>query len=198
MKNLMKKIRKSNKGFTLVELIIVIAIIAVLTAVAAPQYIKYVDKGRLAKDQNTAASIQTVVEAALVDLNSDAIDTNDVTAGTVTYDASGTAVAITAHATGGDAALEQKMADALTKCIDVEAEIDSLVDKLIDKKKEVIQVIEQLDSPIEYDIMHRIYVQYMTLREVADHYGKEYGWATTTHGRALKSVKAVMEGEKHG
>ena len=89
---------------------------------------------------------------------------------------------------------KQKMADAITKCIDVEAEIDSLVDRLIDKKKEVIQVIEQLDSPIEYDIMHRIYVQYMTLQEVADHYKKEYGWATTTHGRALKSVQRIREG----
>lgn len=88
---------------------------------------------------------------------------------------------------------KQKMADAITKCIDVEAEIDSLVDRLIDKKKEVIQVIEQLDSPIEYDIMHRIYIQYMSLQEVADHYGKEYGWATTTHGRALKSVQRIRE-----
>ena len=88
---------------------------------------------------------------------------------------------------------QQKMADAIGRCIDVEAEIDCLVDKLIDKKKEVIQVIEQLDSPIEYDIMHRLYVQYMTLQEVADHYKKEYGWATTTHGRALKSVQRIRE-----
>lgn len=88
---------------------------------------------------------------------------------------------------------KQKMADAITKCIDVEAEIDSLVDRLIDTKREVIGVIEQIDSPIEYDILHRIYVQYMTLQEVADHYGKEYGWATTTHGRALKSVQRIRE-----
>lgn len=91
---------------------------------------------------------------------------------------------------------KQKMAEAITKCIDVEAEIDSLIDRLIDKKKEVIQVIEQLDSPIEYDIMHRLYVQYMTLQDVADHYKKEYGWATTTHGRALKSVQEIREKEE--
>lgn len=74
----MKKIRKSNKGFTLVELIIVIAIIAILTAVAAPQYIKYVEKSRISKDENNAASIQTAIETAIVDLNSDDDSTNDV------------------------------------------------------------------------------------------------------------------------
>jgi prepilin-type N-terminal cleavage/methylation domain-containing protein len=51
----MKKINASlkkldNKGFTLVELIIVIAIIAVLAAVLAPQYIKYVEKSKAAAD----------------------------------------------------------------------------------------------------------------------------------------------------
>lgn len=88
---------------------------------------------------------------------------------------------------------QQKMADAIAKCIDMEAEIDNLIDRLIDKKKEVIEVIEQVDSPIEYDVLHRIYVQYMTLQEVSDHYHKEYGWATTTHGRALKSVQEIRE-----
>ena len=95
MKNLMKKIRKSNKGFTLVELIIVIAVIAILTAVAAPQYIKYVEKSRIAKDENNAASIQTAIETAIVDLNSDADPANDVKncgtgkTFTVTFNASG-------------------------------------------------------------------------------------------------------------
>ena len=91
---------------------------------------------------------------------------------------------------------QQKMADAIGRCIDVEAEIDTLVDKFIDKKREVVQVIEKIDSPIEYDILHRIYIQYHSLQDVADHYGKEYGWATTTHGRALKSVKKIMEGKE--
>ena len=88
---------------------------------------------------------------------------------------------------------QQKMADAIVKCIDMEAEIDRLVDRFIDKKKEVVQVIEQVESPIEYDVLHKIYIQYMTLQDVSDHYGKEYGWATTTHGRALKSVQEIRE-----
>ena len=66
MKNLMKKIRKSNKGFTLVELIIVVAIIAILSAVIAPQYIKYVEKSRQGTDANAAQEIAHACEVAFV------------------------------------------------------------------------------------------------------------------------------------
>lgn len=62
MKNLMKKIRKNNKGFTLVELIIVVAIIAVLSAVAAPQYIKYVERSRQGVDASSLEEVRHAVE----------------------------------------------------------------------------------------------------------------------------------------
>lgn len=88
---------------------------------------------------------------------------------------------------------QQKMADAVERCVDMEAEIDSLVDKLIDTKKEVVQTIEQLDSPTEYDVLHRRYIQYQSLQDVADHYKKDYGWATTVHGRALKHVQELLD-----
>ena len=40
----------NNKGFSLVELIIVIAIMAVLVGVLAPQFLRYVERGRQSKD----------------------------------------------------------------------------------------------------------------------------------------------------
>ncbi len=45
---------KSNKGFSLVELIIVVAIMAILIGVLAPQYIKYVERSKLVADENSA------------------------------------------------------------------------------------------------------------------------------------------------
>ena len=65
----MKKLRKSlgNEGFTLVELIIVIAIIAVLVAILAPQYIKYVEKSRQASDISAADSILSACKTAAID-----------------------------------------------------------------------------------------------------------------------------------
>ena len=44
--------KKNNKGFTLVELVIVVAILAILVGLLAPQYTKYVEKSRQSADVN--------------------------------------------------------------------------------------------------------------------------------------------------
>ena len=54
-----------NKGFSLVELIIVIAIMAILAAAIAPALIRYIDKSRKADDVAAAETVNTAVNAAL-------------------------------------------------------------------------------------------------------------------------------------
>ena len=63
----MKKLAKNNKGFSLVELIVVIAIMAVLVGVLAPQLIKYVEKSRQATDIQNCDSIATTLKTYFAD-----------------------------------------------------------------------------------------------------------------------------------
>ena len=64
----MKKM--NNKGFSLVELIIVIAIMAILIVVLAPQYLKYVEKSRNSTDLQNITEIKTALEVYSADPDS--------------------------------------------------------------------------------------------------------------------------------
>lgn len=67
----MKKTQKrlGNKGFSLVELIVVIAIMAVLVVVLAPTLIRNVEKSRESKDAQNVDSIKNAIEVTLQDEN---------------------------------------------------------------------------------------------------------------------------------
>lgn len=68
MNNEIKKTNKfNNKGFSLVELIIVIAIMAVLIGVLAPQYLKYVEKSRRSADATMADEFVQALQIAASD-----------------------------------------------------------------------------------------------------------------------------------
>lgn len=57
----------NNKGFSLVELIIVVAIMAIAVGVMAPQLLKYIEKTNVSSDLQLADTIRTGVTTAIVD-----------------------------------------------------------------------------------------------------------------------------------
>lgn len=66
MKKLLQK-RKNNKGFSLVELIVVVAIMAVLIGVLVPTLVRNVEKSKKQKDIATVEEVRNQLTIALAD-----------------------------------------------------------------------------------------------------------------------------------
>lgn len=111
----MKKEKMNDKGFSLVELIIVIAIMAVLVVVLAPQYLKYVERSRNSTDMQNATAVVTACQVYAADPEV----TDNFTTGkfTITVKASGAASVDGPNATAANAALaEAKILPSDLKC----------------------------------------------------------------------------------
>lgn len=102
----MKKQNMNDKGFSLVELIIVIAIMAILIVVLAPQYLKYVERSRNSTDMQNARTIMTAVETYAADPQSTLALTSPFT---IKITAAGTGNTITGDTNGAAA---QAISDA--------------------------------------------------------------------------------------
>lgn len=87
--------KKDNKGFSLVELIVVVAIMAVLMGILVPTLVRNVEKSKKQKDLSGIEEIRSTMEKCLADENFSAID------GTVSC-TGGKVIISTATATGSN------------------------------------------------------------------------------------------------
>lgn len=119
--------KKNRKGFTLAELLIVVAIIAVLVAIAIPVFTSQLEKSREATDlANIRAAYAEVMAAALEDPDNDAsatVTTKQTTAGWVstTHDVAGVTLTNDEAPATGDVAITYTAADGKVKIGTVEA-----------------------------------------------------------------------------
>lgn len=87
---------------------------------------------------------------------------------------------------------QQKMASAVERYADIDREIEEKIEELVIVWKDIVKTIEELDTA-EYDLLHKVYIQGLTLKELAITSGNSESWATTTHGRALQSLQAILD-----
>lgn len=88
---------------------------------------------------------------------------------------------------------QSKMADAIAKCLDMEAEVANVVDQYVATKQEVIRIIEQVQNPTWYKVLHMKYIQHLDLAEIADRCNGSYDWAKSAHSKAVKIVQKILD-----
>lgn len=89
----------------------------------------------------------------------------------------------------------QKMTNAVLRIVKIQEELDECIVKAKNKQDEIIGVIEQLNAD-EYDLLHKVYVQYYTLKEVQYMKKRSYSSITALHGQALNNVLKILERNK--
>lgn len=81
-----------------------------------------------------------------------------------------------------------KGADAISNYIDVEREIAELKKK----RQEMIDVVQKL-SPIEYDILYKLYFDEYVMKELASEYHKSYAWVKEKKRKALAHLQEIID-----
>ena len=79
MKNALIKLRKNKKGFTLAELLIVVAIIAILVAISVPIFTAQLQKSKLATNKANARDAKSAAVTQYM------ADNSDNSTGAITY-----------------------------------------------------------------------------------------------------------------
>lgn len=113
-----KKLCKNKKGFTLIEIIVVVVILAVLMAVAVPSVLKYLDEADNAKYMAQGRAVMTTAQAEIVKAftGDKMIDATELTAikAAATYNDNASGLETVANVEIYSAATVTQVGDAIT------------------------------------------------------------------------------------
>lgn len=85
------------------------------------------------------------------------------------------------------------MAETVAKIVDLQSEINKLIDEYADSMREIINVIEQVTDPKEYDLLHKHYVQGLSWTYISKVWDNSNTWVHEVKKSALQSVQKILD-----
>lgn len=86
-----------------------------------------------------------------------------------------------------------KVGELVVKIVDLRYEINDIIDKLIDTKRECIEVIEQIEIPLQYAVLHKFYIDNKPLPVIASELHYSYEHIKRIHRKALQNVEKILQ-----
>lgn len=80
---------------------------------------------------------------------------------------------------------KDRLGDTVSKIVDLECEIDSIIDGFIEKKSRIVNQIENIDDDMQYQILFSRYINGKTFEAIADENNYSVRQILRIHGNAL-------------
>ena len=93
----------------------------------------------------------------------------------------------------GGGGTQDQLAEAVARIVDLEAEINHDIDRYVNAKQEISATLEKLSDPDQLQVLHKRYVQYKTLEQIACEMNMSYRNVCYIHGKGLQSVNEIMK-----
>lgn len=82
-----------------------------------------------------------------------------------------------------------KLCSDVSEYVDFNEEINAKIDSFIDAKWQIISEISKLRDSRHADVLYKIYVQYKSIRDVAQEMGMSYSYTAALHNNALQAFE---------
>lgn len=81
---------------------------------------------------------------------------------------------------------------AVIKYVDLDKEINDLIDEYVNTKNRIIHEIHRLNNPKYVELLHKRYVDYMSLEDIASEMNYSHDRIRHLHGNALEAFRTKV------
>lgn len=94
---------------------------------------------------------------------------------------------------GGGSRSQDKVGDAVSRMVDLQAELNAEIDRYIDSKAEICNALNKIQKQRYFDVLYKRYVLFKTWQQIADEMGfSDERGVYKLHGRALQAFNKIL------